>query len=162
MIKEFTYTLKTPFEYHNSGELTEAQTLTIKAPTNKVIDHVALIEQEVSKSEFNLITNLKSIYGEDKFEKLSKDATESVKEKKEESEKVTADAILSQMFSNNADMKKCFFALKEILSSGNKEKPVCKVDDTEKFTKPMWEEMTFEDTKELLGEYIVNFITASR
>ena len=130
--------------------------LSVKAPTNKNMDDVLVIEQELAKSQMNIISSLKESLGSDGVEKLSKmrDEVESVEEES------TKESILQQLLGGNADVKKCMRSLKNILLS-KPNGPMACIDENIQLTETIFNDFSFLDTKNILGEYILNFLLTS-
>lgn len=152
LISTIRYDLKSPFRYTNKGELVEgASFVVIKAPTNKNLEDVSIIEQEYNKALLKAATM---------FSEMQDKIGEEAKNKKADKEDPNADASSTVMLmqSGGADMSKCYKALQRILVSGTNEDPTCYIDDVkERLTTGLFESMSPYDTKIILGLYIQNF-----
>lgn len=158
MNKEFTYSVKYGFQYADGGDMVAAQSITVIAPNNTVARHVYVIEQQLNKSQMSLLSTLKDTVGEDAFqERIEKKSSPDEKSKRED-----ADMVVQSLFAGNADIEAVMTAFEKILLSGSPERPTCVIDGKVKMTGVIFKEMTPGDTKRLLGEYIVNFISASQ
>jgi len=154
---EFTYELAQPFSYANSGQQVESTSITVKAPNNKVITEIAMIESEFNKAQFSAMGAFKNVVGEAAFQDIIDKKPES---ESKESEVKPVD-VITQMLAGGADMAKCYIALGVILASGSKGHETALIDNIIQVTKPIFESMHPHDTKMLLGNYIVNFIHTS-
>ena len=146
--KTFDYEFAGDLSYVKDGEQKKAVMLSIKAPTNRNIDDVLVLEQELAKSQMNILSTLKESLGEGGIEKLSKmrdDVDDS-----EESQN-TRESILQQLMGGGADVKKCMNALKKILLS-NPNGSTAFVDESTKLTETIYNDFSFIDTKNILGE----------
>lgn len=162
MKREMKYELKAPFEYSKSGDFVEAKTITVAAPTNRVLKYVSFIEQEFEKSQIQTLANVKSALGEQAFAAILENRKFSDKGDPDQDQKIDGETVVKNLMSSGCDIEKCFDHLKQILISGKVEKPNCVIDDIERMTEVIFEDMSTIDTKNLLGEYIINFITASQ
>lgn len=150
---EFRHDILVPFSYMHGGSIVEggATYLTVKAPSNKNLADVCIIEQEYQSS---------MLASAEKFSELANKMTDEQRKesKKENTPEEEADGMLTMMMAGGANVSKCYEALRRILLSGSKQDPTTTVDDVqERFTDPMFQEMSPLDTKKLLGLYIVNF-----
>lgn len=157
-MKSFTYDLKMPVKIASQGKEVEAVSVEVFAPTNQVMVDVGILDFEFNKARKNAIkesTEMVKGFSIDVIEKIQS------KEKDDKVEKLNSAQVVKEMSMNGADLNRCFFALKNILTAGNKEKPVCLVDN-EKMTAPIFDSLGYDDTKNILGEYIVSFLDTSR
>lgn len=153
-IDKFEHELKQPIKYSTGGEHVEAKKLVVFAPTNRISQYVALIEQQFSKAVIDFQVKFASVATEDVKEKAvaSKDTI---------SDKDQLDTIITLLMSS-AEVDKCFIALQKILTSQYGGKSMCLVDGIEHLTNPIYEELGYKDTKEVLAKYIENFISSSQ
>lgn len=156
----FVYEFEGELSYIKNGEPQKATFLNIKAPTNKDINEVMIIEQEYQKAELGVLSMLTNSIGKDSVNNLIENRGQY--EEKSENKDINRESILTQMLSGNADMIKCIDSLKKILLKGSHKSPVAIIDDTEKLTNLIYEDMSPHDTKNLLAEYILNFIVTSQ
>lgn len=146
-MNNFTHDLIIPFEIPKGGQLVDACSITVEAPTNKIIGYLAVIEQEVKKSELETMALFKNVIGDVAFEKMRIEAEG--KKESVQSENNIVDSIIT-----GGDINKCYIALCEILRQSA-------TIDGVKMTQPLWEKMNPVDTKLILGAYIQNFIVTS-
>lgn len=160
-MKKFDYELKHSVEIAGvDGKLIEAVSVEVFAPTNKVMSDVNIIDAEFKKAR---------IYAEDKagdkIRTLTPEQLKAIKEMNDNAKKEIEDIepikIVDDLIAYGADMNKCMLALCNILTSGNKEKPMCRI-DVVKMTKPIFEDLSIYDTKNILGLYIKHFLDTSR
>ncbi len=151
LVFEIQHTLKAPFEYALDGSMVKASYLVINAPNNKVIHCTSILEQVFSDALFSIKKN---------FADDIESAKGSDRPVEEESEESTRSSIL-MMLSQAKDYSKCFIALKEILTFEHGSKAMCYIDGLTKMTKPLFDEMSIVDTREVLAAYIQNFLNTS-
>ena len=130
------YKLKDNFKYPRGGEFPFAEMLAIKAPNNKVLREVNLIEKQVMKS-------LQSF----------SDQQESSQSESKDSENITGDQVVMGLLASEADTYKCYEALRSILVTPG----MCKIDGEINLTNNMYQDISYKDIKCILGEYIVSF-----
>ena len=158
-IKSISYNLKNPVTVSNKGTFIEAQSIEIFAPVNSVYKHVNVLDHEYNKAKKELESSvLESIKG------ITPEQIQNLKNANltEEKEKpLIAIDVVNEMIKNGADIDRCFEALKEILTSSIKDKPLCLI-DTVKLEKSIFDCLSIIDTKEILGLYIISFLGISR
>jgi hypothetical protein len=141
MNKEFKYNLIDGFEYASNGIVKKSYCLTIKAPKMKVACYTAILEREFFK------------------------AMENVPKNEQQDKNSKSDALkasdYTMLLSAYGDIQKCYDALTKILIDGRFENAVCKIDDLEKMTESLIEELSLTDIKNVLGEYYRNFLLTS-
>jgi hypothetical protein len=159
--KQFTHEFIDELHYAKGGELTIAKTIVVNAPTNKVLAEVSIIEQEFMKAQLNTMKTFRESVGNETFDKMIDNKPKDKKTDKEDDEN-TAEGVATMLVSGGADLSKCYFALKTILTVKVAPKSFAYVDETEPMTKEMFDDMTPNETKMILGEYISFFIVASQ
>jgi len=140
--KEFEYQLQQSFDYAHKGATVPASKITVKCPSNKVLKSLSVIESEFMAA----ITKAQQATTQEAI----KEAQANIAGEGELDGKSAIMALLS--FGN---INTCYDEFKIILTK------TAFVDDDEKFEKPMWDDLSVQDTKALLGEYLVNFILSS-
>jgi len=157
----FEYEFKGQLKYIRTGKGEEviAKKISIKAPSYNNTKDATVIEQEYKRGLLNLTKLQNNLSEEDKEElrKIKNKATS----KKNEKETMPEDFIFILM-SSNADMDKCFRALENIILSNYSNKPTAYIDDTEVLTETIYKDFMFADIKNILGEYIKNFLNTSQ
>lgn len=182
MNKKFVYEFKDECKYFFAGKEAVAETLTVYAPNNKVLNEVSILEMEYRKAEMTqqkkamAITStfdsasIEKMIAERREELAVKKTNEEMKkeeEKKEETTKhLTADDILNVLFYGEANIMECFKALNKILTINLSGIAFAYLDESdgkgERLTSNYFDAMTPQDTKQILGEYISTFIIASQ
>ena len=157
--KSFVHELMDEVKYFKNGQDAIAETITVFAPTNKILQEISIIEQQMSIANFNSSKMLRESLGDVMFNKLISERDTTAKDEVKESD---YESVLSTLYSGGADVMKCFTALKSILTLRVDGKNFAMVDETERMTSSIFDNMTPNDTKALLGKYIINFITASQ
>jgi len=133
------FDLKVPFTYGNKGEQKEAKFIEVHAPNNLVLEEVTIIDQELNKAFFNMLSK-----------NLSDDSSNS-----QANVELKGSDIIRLMSGCNAEMINCYEALKKILIKTSK------VDSEIELTQYLYEKLDYQDTKGLLGEYIKFFLSSS-
>jgi hypothetical protein len=156
--ESFEYELSYALDYAFDGEMRQGSKLVVFAPSYKIGQYAALIEQEFSKAMFEFSKTLANMPQQD-------GATETQQSTKRiESTEMSAQelqAIITMLFSS-ADIDKCFVALQKILTFEQSGKAMCLVDGLEKLTVPLMEQLKYVDIKNILALYIENFINTSQ
>lgn len=155
--KEFTHKLIVPFEYIEKGNNVMAETITMKAPSNSVWQYVICLDEAHSKAQRG---NIELFGGIEKIQKLQESQKNvDVKEEKESDESMAL-AIVSNIMAVG-ESAKCFEALSKILASGNLENPNATLNNSEKMNKDLFNKLSHNDTKIILGKYILYFLEYS-
>lgn len=154
---EFSYEFKIPFKYHSKGELVDATLITVKAPSNKVGKFLYIIENERGKAVR---------YLQDRQDKIDQPNTNAivddiVDENGAEAEIKESD-VVDLLSAAGSDLGRCFDALKGILTAGNNDNPVAVINNEERVTDGIFDKMSYNDTKSLLGRYILDFLSTSQ
>ena len=144
-LTEFTHTLLSQFEYAREGQRVQAETLTVYAPSNKILPFTSVLEQEYSRSMISLAHKMRGMENQNEAEV------------KEDGSDESANQVVL-LLGADGDLQKCYEALRHILISGNTDKPACRVDNVQKLTMPIYDGMSPKDTKIILGKYIINFL----
>ena len=144
---QITHNILIPFKYAKEGEFVDAKTITVKAPSNKVLPYLAVIQQEYAKSMFAISEKSKEIPKE-----ISKTKT---------NDNSDAEGMIFLM-SANSDMQKVYDNFRKILVEGNAKEPICVIDNSEKMTMPIYEDISPRDINIILGRYIISFLGFSQ
>lgn len=156
-ISEFSYELSTPIPYGSGGDMAEGSSLSCYAPTNQIAKYCAILEQQYNKALMDFQIKFASFAKDDDDTKNK--AKEAAAEATEEEQQ---DTILMMLFSS-AEMDKCMVAFQEIITFQHGGKYAsCRIDGVQQLTKPLYDLLSYRDTKQLMGKYIVNFINSSR
>lgn len=146
MKKEFTINLTSAINYSHNGDFKEGYALTVYSPNYKQMDHVCVLDNAFNQS---LIKGKDSI----KLDDQQLDEIKSTKDEEMSSEGIVQ--ILSS-FCELGLLQKCYNSIGEIITTGKR----ASVDGIE-INKQMLEQLNIKDLKNILGEYIANFIIAS-
>ncbi len=157
-IKSIQHNLKFPVSVSVNGDVIEAQSIEIFAPTNKFFKYTNIMDTEFNISKSNAMKNLMGMISPEKLEELQKVDRKNVKNTEEE---YTPNSLIAEMLQNGANIEKCFDALKTILTSNTVDKTMCLI-DTVKMKPDHFDELSVIDTKEILGKYMINFLGISR
>ena len=134
---EITHELTTPFEYHGNGENKTASVIILSAPSNKQRKHAAKLKQYFFQA-------INSLQGADKAE-----AEENAKDPK-------GSDIVALLMMSDVDANDIHEAFKGIITGG-----CAMVEGATSLTDSLYEKLSFEDTEEMLGDYLVNFLIPS-
>lgn len=151
------YILKKPFSYAYKGDMQNAEFITLKEPSYKQIDKVALIKQDfMTAIEHMQSSSLNAIQSIDVQDSLTiiQDDEDPQAESKELS--ITAKEAMQSLYMSPVKMDAFFVRCQELFRSG-----VALVDGETKLTMPMIEKMSIDDFELMSGKYIVNFILPS-
>lgn len=159
METKFVYEFCDEVKYFKDGKESVAQTLTVFAPNNKVLNETTIIENELNRSQMKALEIMRNSFGSEQYDKMVKDKPE---EKNKDKQIQTPDQIIITMSTGGADLMRCYNALKHILCLKVDGKTFCVLDDTEKMTSNIFDDMTPKDTKIILGKYILTFLIASQ
>lgn len=163
--KEISYTPKHNFTYAKNGEEVYAQSITVKAPTMSIGQHTMIIGQEFKRADSEMGRALLNGLSDSLKSNLVEMQRERMKESK--SDKVALplkpEEVIETLMTGGANMTEVLKAFRSILfGKDSKGKPFCFVDQAEAMTQTIFNDMNPSDVLGLLGEYIVNFIVASR
>ena len=148
MKNEIVINLKKSVNVPRGGELESCSAITIYSPTAKQISEICVLENAVGKAQMAMMNT-----------EVFKNAYENRDTAKAESAEMSADAIIAIISSaTDSDVyQRCFDALKNLLTSGKKASF-----DGFDATKAVFDDLSIQDMKTILGEYIVNFIIPSQ
>lgn len=127
------YNFKVPFQVADSGKMIDATSISITSPTNQVCEFVSNIDTEFSNAILAISEKTKD------------------KEQKNETQVSGKDFVMI-MNATKCDMKKCFYSLREILKKNGK------INGTILVTDSIFDKISYDDTKGMLGEYIKDFL----
>ena len=150
MKKEIIINLKQSVKTPRDGEMVDCSAITIYSPTGKQIKYIARLENAYNQA-------LMSVMGLSFFKDLQNQQPSDA-----EKQEITAEGIIEILnkVSDSEVYEKCFDTLKLLLTS---EPATAKADfDGFKATAAIFDELSIPDLKNILGEYIVNFITPSQ
>lgn len=138
--KEFMFYPTDTLRYAVSGNMEEAQSITLVAPTSKHMVECAQLKQAF-------------------FRALPKQSptSDSAETKNDADTKLTGEAIMGLIaMSPDVELSVVLLTAKELFS-----KNIGLIDGEVKLTKPLIDEMSLDDLESMTGEYLANFILAS-
>ena len=135
-MNDFAYELKTPISYHAGSDNKEAESVILSAPSNKQRRPAARLKQFF----FQAIKDLKA---EDQAAN-------------DDGKKPKGSDIVALLMMSDVDANAVHDAFKDIATSG-----CAMLDGAVSINDSLYEKMSFEDTEEMLGEYLVNFLIPS-
>ena len=147
---EFVHKLIVPFEYHKDGNVATAKSITVKAPSNAMINLIAIIENEINKG----VKGMASLISNSNREDVNNAVKEQAKAEKEAKEEGEDDGMASLVAIN--DIGKCYEALRDILGL------TAFVDGKVALTNVLFKKMCPIDTKKILARYIGSFLDTSQ
>lgn len=157
-LQPFEYELKAPFEYANDGDFVTAKTITVKGPTCKIKDLTSKLAIEWENSSRLALIKVKETFGEKRYEKMMDSSQDG---KKETEEKVAKPEEVVNTLVQAGTLTDFLVIIESILVGGSNSHPNCTIDGTTRITRTIMEDMAPYDLNMILGEYIINFITAS-
>lgn len=143
MLEEYKFNLRKPIKYAHKGEQREAEFVTLLPPTSKHSDECAALKQAF-------------------FIAIRSQAGADDDDSGDEPEKINgtqAMVLLSMTPTKELDLRSVMAVGRSLFTS--KAEPIALVDGEARMTVPLFEQLRQEDFEEMLGEYMVNFITAS-
>jgi len=145
LVTEFKYDLIKSFEYASNGELKNATNLIVKMPTGRLTEYTSVIDQEFQKAAAYLENNFSNLMSGDNSSK-SDNTTESY-------------TLISKVLAiGNADLNKCYKALKSILSFKIGKYAFCLIDEEIPFQVDSFDSMSIRDINNVLGRFIESFL----
>ncbi len=138
-MKKFIYEFKDHFELSIGSEKVQAENIELPAPNNVVLKYITIIDQEFNKA----VLKMTSISGE-----------QSNKEEKDD-EEPSGKELFMMLSAGGANMLECFNAFQRICILQ------AKINGKSGMTESLFKKLSFNDTKELLGGYIANFLYSS-
>lgn len=159
-MKTVAYNLKETVKIASKGKEVEAFSLEIYAPRNQVFSDVNIIKHYFIKAQKTAEKNATEMFkflSKEQFESMQKNAGEQKVEAVDPAD--VFDVLAGGISKEELDM--CIMALRDILSGGNLTNPMCLVDNT-KMTKPIFDDLSYNDTCNILGLYITSFLDTHR
>lgn len=141
---EFAFTLNHPIEFSYGGEVQEGNSLTIKCPSNAVLNQLTFIEQQFLKAQIQA-------------QKLTPQEEVKPSDTSLDDLQNGGNAMIAILMMGGADVSGCYSSLRQILTSPK----MCYVNGHTELTDALWKRISPYDIRKLLGEYIINFIMPS-
>ena len=143
MQKKLNYELREKFEVALKGESVEVDSIEMSAPTNQIVDYVTILDNEFNKAIFQM---------------SQMEVKEESRQENDVETEISSQSILMALSGAKTDLRKCHDALKNILI---KTAWVKNGETRIKFESGMYNKMSYNDTKNLLGEYLKFFLSIS-
>lgn len=146
-METIVHELESPFKYAHKGEELTASFIELRPPTTKNLNECSILKQAVFQS-------LRSAGKGEEVRELSEEDKKAAAE-----ESFGSDEIMMILNSSSEVELSVVLATARELFTGKH--GVALVDGEERFTKPLFDEMSFEDLENMTGAYLANFILAS-
>lgn len=159
-MKSVTYELKEAVKVDLKGKHIDAFSVEIFAPRNQVYRDVNILKHyyiKAQKAAEKSATDMFKSLSVEQFESMQKNATEQKEAKVEPAD--AFDVLAAGISKDELDL--CMKALCDILTAGRSDNPQCLVDEA-KMTKPIFQELSYNDTCNILGLYIISFLDIRR
>lgn len=156
---EFSYDFTSDVLYARDGKQECAKSLTIKAPTAAVLNDFASLDVMVQKADSALIKEQQNLLlgmSQEKIDHIQKLADQFKSQKKEEQKK-TGTQLVNELCAGGFDFGSAMRLLISILIESK-----AKIDGVSNITNVVIASISMADMKELLGQYIQNFLLQSR
>jgi len=150
MKDKFEYTLASPISVSVGKDQDECSNVVVHCPKNSDSRWQLEFEHYVTKAAMGT-AKLFPVPDEDK------DKKKKIKEETEE-EKEKSWRLIIMSCSDPKDFRCMVNLLADLMCSGNREKPQATIGGT-KFTKPIFDELSAEDIKNILGRYVYHFLS---
>lgn len=145
--KEVIYDLTSPFEYAYKGDVRTASFITLKEPTIKQHTQLCSLENSI----FNVYKNVTEFSN-----KSAKNKNDSDDDGKDNDKGLDSESVIQVIFYNDAvDVNVIFAQAKELFKIGG-----ALVDGEQVLNYPLIDKMSITDFRNIVGEYIANFIKA--
>lgn len=157
MNKEFTHQLLESFRYSHSGEFHEAEIIKVTAPKSTgFYENLQFLDALCNRAEMRSMKNIAGLLKELDLSEEQKTQAEAQNQERTEDEKAF-DAYNQTLSGLELDeIKKLNIAILELL------KKSATIDGVEKFTSDMWEEISLEDKRLIIGKYLANFTVSAQ
>lgn len=145
-MEDVTYQLKNSFEYARGGTMEKAIFITLLTPTGRHITDIAPIKSSI----------LKAISWSQNQESDSNNTGEGTGEGND-AESIGPDVMMTTLdLTPGVDIAKVLLHVNAMLTGG-----LAKIDGDTRYTKPIADNLSIEDTYGLAGCFLVNFILPS-
>jgi len=146
--EEIKYELIKPIKYSVGGSgMIDAKFINVKAPSVKVRKHLGFIEREYYAMGQKAAMNSRD---KELTAKQIEDAKKSIKKMQEDP--IEEGKLILTIISSSENIEKCQEHFLEILYKD------AMIDNKEKFTEVLADEMSYADLKNLMGVYLGNFL----
>jgi hypothetical protein len=147
IISEFEYKLVDAFMYHKDGNMAQAKSLLLKAPSNVHRFQVNKLKQAFLQAAFGM---QKMTSGSTNNKSAAKEAAPDTQEQ------MSASTIMNILFLGNADMNEFYETFKDMLC-----KNLCFIDGNVPMNSHLFENLTLNEGDLLLGKYLEVFFISS-
>lgn len=144
LIQEFEFELTSPISIHKGGDLVPVKKLLLKAPSNMHRYYLIKLKQGFYSA---MLSMQKFSSGKSQDENLNGPKKEA---------KLDGKTILMAFLASDIDLIEYFNLFRDFLCND-----LCLVDGTIKLTSHMFDQISIEDSEELLGKYIESFLLSS-
>jgi len=158
MKKQFTYTLLDPISLAADGKDIKATKVVVKSPRPKDKLNAMALESIFTQSAIKAssLANRSPSNTNDSQNNAPKES----KEDENQDEAAEGYMQLVLMGAEKKDISEMLFLFGELICEGNRETPQGTIDG-QKFTKPLYDELSMADTKNLLGRYFYHFLSST-
>lgn len=139
MKAEFKHTLVNPITYDAEGNKKEGKVIKVECANPSQVEDWMQLDQEVTSAMFSSL---------DVFSKMGGETNN-----KKETD-IDSESILMMLKIGKADLPKCLRLIRDLIVD------TATIEDT-KLTGFLWGKISIEDKRQMLGEYIANFIMPS-
>jgi len=137
-INEFIYKLETPVSYHGKGNEEQAYELILKAPSNKQRRECAQLRQGF----FKALNDLQSSGSKEQSEGGSQD--------------IGGKEVLTMILMSGVDYVEYVETFRDLALND-----IVWINEQQRVTSPIFDNMSENDTQNMMGEYIANFLIGS-
>lgn len=164
MNPKFEYTLKNPISISAEGRQITEDKVTVMAPRPKDKWNLSDMESVITQGFFNAqrstIMNLSEKQKKDLSEQNQREESqEKTKKKAKLEEDIDGTATLILGSATRDDVKTLYNILCDLMCEGNSENPQAKIGSV-KFTRPLFDDLDYEDMKALLVRYVYHFLSS--
>lgn len=151
MQKQFEYKLKEPISIAIDGKQEKASEVIVKCPRPYDRENALVLESIFTQSIGKSLSMFKDLQN-----------TSDSQSKDDESADAKADSIVSliMMGSDSSSIKSLNNVLRDLICEGNQENPQATING-QKFTKPIFDDLSLVDIKAILGRYIYSFLSST-
>jgi hypothetical protein len=146
LVQEFEFVLTEPVSIHKGGELVPVTKLLLKAPSNSHRYYLIKLKQGFISS----ILSMQKTFSGNKSSAPAKESSEKAEDA------FNAKMIVMALLASDVDFMEYMEIFKNLICSD-----LCLVDGSVKLTGYLFDQISIEDSEELLGKYIESFLLSS-
>jgi hypothetical protein len=150
MQKEYKLTLNDPISVAKDGKNIEGRLVVIKSPRRKDAARCLKVEAIFKKCFLQMAS-------QNFANNTNTDNTVQDNNLDDEQSKIDSILLGLMMGSEDDTFDKLIYHLQELLCAGNQENPQATIEGV-KFTRPIFDELSVEDLKKIIGGYIASFL----